>query len=71
MKDGFTAKLKRRSERNAFAELTEGMEALSEARDGKRTLQTHSVEIEQPPNVTARESIRLRKSLRISRKQVG
>src|ERR1700694_6195096 len=32
---------KRKSKRDVFAELTEGMTALAESRQGKRTLRTH------------------------------
>jgi hypothetical protein len=71
MKRALRAKSKRLRERNLFAELTEGMEALSGARRGNRTLQTHSVETKPSPNATARESTRRRESVRISRKQVG
>lgn len=41
-----TAKLtkKHNAKRNLFAELREGMNALSDARLGKRRLRTHSVE---------------------------
>jgi hypothetical protein len=34
----------RSKKRNLFAELSEGMTALAEARQGKRTLRTHAVE---------------------------
>jgi hypothetical protein len=34
---------KRNTERDLFAELIEGMDALSDARTGKRTLRAHSV----------------------------
>ena len=39
--------------RNLFAELSEGFEALAQAREGKLTLRTHEVEISPPPQVTA------------------
>lgn len=41
MKRSVKAKAKRVSKRDLFAELTEGMEALARARQGKRTLTTH------------------------------
>ena len=53
--------------RNLFAELTEGLQALAGERKGKRTLRTHQVEELEPPVVTARELLRLRKRLDMSR----
>lgn len=53
--------------RNLFAEIAEGFEALAEAREGKRTLRTHDVEILPAPAVTAAEIIALRESLHLSR----
>src|SRR5437588_6802523 len=61
------AKAKRGAKRNRFAELSEGLEALADARQGKRTLRTHAVEYKPAPDVTPQELIRVRKSLRISR----
>lgn len=61
------AKPTRSAKRDLFAELTEGMEALADARHGKRTLRTHTMEYKPAPNITPRELIRLRKSLNISR----
>ena len=43
------------------------MEALADARQGKRTLRAHAVEYKAAPNVTPQDLIRVRKSLRISR----
>ena len=53
--------------RNLFAEIAEGMEALAEARTGKRTLRTHDVELRPAPAVTAADIIALRESLHLSR----
>ena len=53
--------------RNLFAELNEGIEALSEAREGKRTLRTHAVEFKPAPTVTPQELIRIRRNLKLSR----
>ena len=61
------AKPTRSGKRDLFAELSEGMEALADARHGKRTLRTHTMEYKPAPNITPRELIRLRKSLNISR----
>ena len=58
---------KRNTKRGLFAELSEGMEALADARQGKRTLRTHTVEFKPAPSVTPRELIRLRKNLKLSR----
>lgn len=43
------------------------MEALAEARQGKRTLRTGAVEYMPAPTVTPKELIRVRKDLKISR----
>ncbi len=60
-------KLARASKRDLFAELSEGMKALSEERQGKRTLRTHAVEYKPAPKVTPKELIRVRQELKISR----
>jgi putative transcriptional regulator len=60
-------KAKPGSKRDLFAELSEGLQALSEERQGKQTLRTHAVEFKPAPDVTPREIIRLRKSLKLSR----
>ncbi len=52
---------------NLFAEIADGMEALAEARTGKRTLRTHDVELLPAPAVTAADIIALRESLHLSR----
>jgi putative transcriptional regulator len=56
------AKAKRGAARDLFAELNEGMEALAEARHGKRTLRTHRVEYMPALTVTPQELIRVRKT---------
>jgi len=43
------------AKRSLFKELQEGMAALSEARQGKRTLRTHSVEYKPAPKVAPKE----------------
>ena len=53
--------------RNVFAELTEGFEALKAEREGKITLRTHVVEKKAAPRVTARELMRVREELNLSR----
>lgn len=53
--------------RNLFAELSEGMTALAQARQGKRTLRTHAAEFKPAPEITAGELVRVRKHLRLSR----
>ena len=58
---------KRRVRRDLFSELKEGMDALADARHGKRTLRTHSIEFKPAPTVTPRELTRLRKNLKLSR----
>lgn len=56
-----------KKKRNLFAELTEGLGALADARLGKRTLRTHAVEYKRAPAVSPRELVRLRGKLRLSR----
>ena len=58
---------KRKGKRDLFAELTEGMAALAESREGKRTLRTHSVEFKPAPTITPRQLIRVREGLNMSR----
>ena len=58
---------KRRVKRDLFAELTEGMNALADARQGKRTLRTHAVEFKPAPTLTPKELVRVRKNLKLSR----
>ena len=53
--------------RDLFVELSEGVAALSEARQGKRTLRTHALAYKPAPKVTPKELIRLRESLKLSR----
>ncbi len=53
--------------RDLFAELSEGMSALAEARLGKRTLRTHAVEFKPAPEVTPQELVRVRQRLKLSR----
>ena len=53
--------------RNLFAELTEGFDALSDARVGKQTLRTHEVSVYPPQDVSAGELIALRERLHMSR----
>ncbi len=60
-------KEKKVTKRSLFAELSEGMTALSEARQGKRTLRTHSIEFKPAPKISARELVRLRQQLKLSR----
>jgi len=66
MKRAVKAKAKSGAKRDLFAELSEDMEALADARQGKRTLRTHAVEYKPAPPVTPQDLIRVRKSLRIS-----
>ncbi len=67
MKAKAGAKQGRAHKRDLFAELNEGMTALAEARQGKRTLRTHAVEFKAAPEVTPRELVRVRQQLKISR----
>ena len=58
---------KRRATRDLFEELSEGMDALADARHGKRTLRTHSMEFKPAPALTPKELIRVRRNLKLSR----
>ena len=55
------------SGRNLFAEISEGFEALEDARAGTRTLRTHEVELKPAPDITAGELLALRERLHLSR----
>lgn len=67
MKTIVKATPKRAARRDLFDELSEGVVALAEERLGKRTLRSHAIEYKPAPEVTPKELIRLRESLRISR----
>lgn len=53
--------------RNLFAEISEGMGAFAEARQGKRTLRTHMVEFKPAPEITPRQLVQVRQDLKLSR----
>ena len=53
--------------RDLFSELSEGVAALADARQGKRTLRTHAVEYRPAPAVSPKELVRVREELKISR----
>lgn len=55
------------AKRDLFAELSEGVAALAEARQGKRTLRTHAIEFKPAPVVKPQELVSVRKKLKISR----
>ena len=67
MKTSVKHKRIRAPARDLFAELSEGMTALAQAREGKRTLRTHAVEFKPPPDVTPAELVRVRTRLKLSR----
>ena len=67
MKAAAKARQTRAAKRDLFAELSEGMTALAEARQGKRTLRTHAMEFRPAPEVTPQELVRVRQHLKISR----
>ena len=58
---------KRKAKRDVFTEITEGMTAVAENRQGKRTLRTHAVEFRPVPKMTPKELIRVRENLNMSR----
>ncbi|TWT20328.1 transcriptional regulator [Luteimonas marina] len=53
--------------RDVFAELVEGFDALAAERQGKVTLRSHKVQLEDLPEVTADELIQIREHLKMSR----
>ena len=55
------------NKRNLFAELTEGFDALAQARAGKKTLRTHEVTTPPAPTITAAQLLALRERLHLSR----
>lgn len=67
MKTTGSTRKKSPARRDLFAELSEGMSALSEARKGKRTLRTHAVEYRPAPEVTPKDLARIREKLKLSR----
>ena len=67
MKTIAKTKRARATKRNLFRELREGMTALADARQGKRTLRTHVVEYKPAPKVSPTELIRVRERLHFSR----
>ena len=52
--------------RNLFAELSEGFDALAEARQGKRTLRTHEVTLAPVASVSACDIRAMRERLNLS-----
>jgi len=67
MKPSVKPTRKRRAKRDLFAELMEGMDALTDARHGQRTLRTHAIEFKPAPILTPKELIGVRKNLKLSR----
>jgi putative transcriptional regulator len=57
----------RAANRDLFAELSEGMAALTEQREGKRTLRAHTVVYKPAPKVTPCDLVRMREKLTLSR----
>ena len=53
--------------RNLFSELVEGFGALKAEREGKITLRQHAVESKPAPKVTAKDLMRVRADLNLSR----
>jgi len=50
-----------------FAELMEGLDALAEHRQGKRTLRTHKVTLNPAPKITPAEVVAVREDMHLSR----
>lgn len=61
MKASVKTKCGRAPKRDLFAELSEGMRALAEERQGKRTLRTHALSFKLVPEATcATDKLKLR-----------
>jgi putative transcriptional regulator len=56
-----------KAKRDLFSEISEGLAALAEARKGKKTLRTHSVEFKPAPTLKPKDLVSLRKKLDVSR----
>jgi putative transcriptional regulator len=53
--------------RDLFAEMVEGFDGLADERAGKRTLRTHAVKVKPAPKISARELVKVRKDMKLSR----
>lgn len=67
MKAPRSAPARRPAKRDLFAELSEGVTALAQAREGMRTLRTHTVAAKPAPDVTPADLVRVRRKLNLSR----
>ncbi len=61
------SKTSENSARNLFDELADGMHALGAQRTNKRTLKTHKIDFQEPPELTPEELVKLREDLNLSR----
>jgi putative transcriptional regulator len=59
--------VRRGKRRDLFAELDEGIQALTDERLGKRTLRTHAIALKPAPEVSPRQLVELREELNFSR----
>lgn len=57
----------KKQKRDIFAELNEGFDALAAQREGKLTLRTATLEDKPAPSITAKEVVRAREKLHVSR----
>ncbi len=67
MKAPRSAPARRPAKRDLFAELSEGVTALAQAREGMRTLRTHTVAAKPAPEVTPADLVRVRRRFKLSR----
>ena len=67
MKTLHSSKATSATSRDLFSELAEGIGALADVREGKRTLRTHPVNFRAPTPITPHELIKLREQLNLSR----
>lgn len=59
--------MKAKTKRKLFDDLMEGLDALADQRQGKRTLRTHVVKMKPVPSVGAVDVARLRERMNLSR----
>ena len=55
------------TKRDIFSELVEGIDALTQERQGKITLRSHKVKLDKLPPITATEVMNIRQQLNLSR----
>ena len=67
MKRTKTMRKSKQTKRSLFDEVSEGVTALAQAREGKRTLRTYTVQPKAAPQISAQEVLNVRQQLALSR----